>query len=79
MPRYEYKGAGERVFPTLGITVKSGDSFEGPEGLKAPGLSLASSAKTAPAVATAPKETPKEPVKEETIKPSASSDTTAGA
>jgi hypothetical protein len=79
MPRYEYKGEGERTFPSLGITVKKGDSFDGPDGLKAPGLSLASTAKTAPAVPTAPKEEPKAETKtEESIKPSAPSDTTAG-
>jgi hypothetical protein len=78
MPRYEYKGEGERTFPSLGITVKKGDSFDGPDGLNAPGLSLASTAKTAPAVPTAPKEEPKAETKEESIKPSAPSDTTAG-
>jgi len=78
MPRYEYNGEVERTFPSLKITVKKGDSFDGPAGLRAPGLSLASTAKTAPAVPTAPKEEPKVEVKEETIKPSASSDTTAG-
>lgn len=75
MPRYEYKGGGSRSFPALGITVKHGESFDGPEGLKAPGLSIVSTAKTAPAVPTAPKEEPKT----EPIKQSASSDTTAGA
>lgn len=73
MPRYEYNGEVERSFPTLGITVKKGDSFDGPEGLTAPGLSLVSSAKSAPA-ATAPKEKAKEEPK-----PSAPSDTNAGA
>jgi hypothetical protein len=79
MPRYEYKGGGSRSFPAQGITVKNGESFDGPEGLKAPGLSIVSSAKTAPAVPTAPKEAPKEIAKEEPIKQSAPSDTTAGA
>ena len=78
MPRYEYKGEVPRTFPTLGITVKNGDSFDGPEGLKAQGLSLVSSAKTAPAVPTAPKEVQKEEIKE-TPKPSAPSDIIAGA
>ena len=74
MPKYEYKGDAERSFPALGITVKKGDTFDGPEGLTAPGLILASSAKTAPAVPTAPKEN-----KQEQVKPSASSDMNAGA
>ena len=71
MAKYQYNGDVERSFPTLGVTVKKGDTFEGPEGLTAPGLSLASSAKSAPA-AVAPKE--KDPVK-----PSASPDMNAGA
>lgn len=74
MPKYEYKGETKRSFPTLGITVSKGDTFDGPEGLTAPGLILASSAKTAPAVPTAPKEN-----KQEQVKPSASSDMNAGA
>lgn len=73
MPKYEYKGDDERSFPALGITVKKGDTFDGPEGLTAPGLVLASSAKSAPAV-SAPKEN-----KQEQVKPSAPSDINAGA
>ena len=83
MARYTYNGDEDRTFPSLGITVKKGDSFDGPEGLRARGLSLASSApKTAPAVAEAPKEAVKEQPKPEIKlenKPSASSDITAGA
>ncbi len=74
MPKYEYNGETELVFPTLGITAKKGDSFDGPEGLTAQGLSLASSARTAPAVSTAAKESHKE-----TTTPPASSGITAGA
>lgn len=51
MAKYQYNGEDERVFPALGITAKKGDTFEGPEGLNAPGLSLVSSAKSAPAEA----------------------------
>lgn len=72
MPKYQYNGEDERSFPTLGITVKKGDVFEGPEGLKAPGISLASQSKTAPAV-SAIKE------KVEPTKLSAPSDQNAGA
>jgi len=82
MARYTYNGEGERTFPSLGITVKKGESFDGPDGLRARGLSLASSApKTAPAVPTAPKEAVKEITKEAKSedKPSASPDITAGA
>ncbi len=73
MPRYEYKGEVERSFPTLGITVKKGDVFDGPEGLTALGLSLADPAKSAPAA-----QATKEKDKEES-KSSASSDMNAGA
>lgn len=71
MAKYQYHGDDERSFPTLGITVKKGDTFEAPEGLVAPGLSIESSAKSAPA-AVASKE-------KETTKSSAASDTNAGA
>lgn len=30
MVTYIYKGEGERVFPTLGITVKQNETFEAP-------------------------------------------------
>lgn len=83
MARYTYNGDEDRTFPSLGITVKKGESFDGPEGLRARGLSLASSApKTAPAVSEAPKEAAKKEIKEEIKsenKQSASPDITAGA
>lgn len=31
MAKYKYVGAGERVFPSLGLTVKSGDEFDAPD------------------------------------------------
>lgn len=45
MPRYEYNGAEELVFPTLGIIVKNGDVFDGPENLSISGVSLVGKAK----------------------------------
>jgi hypothetical protein len=78
MARYIYNGDEDRIFPSLGITVKKGESFDGPEGLRARGLSLDSNAKSAPAVTTAPKEAVKEVNKTEN-KQSASPDITAGA
>jgi len=78
MARYIYNGEEDRVFPSLGITVKKGESFDGPEGLRARGLSLDSNAKSAPAVPTATKEAVKEINKTEN-KQSASPDITAGA
>ena len=35
MARYIYNGEEDRTFPSLGITVKKGESFDGPEGLRA--------------------------------------------
>ena len=79
MARYIYNGEEDRTFPSLGITVKKGESFDGPEGLRARGLSLDSNAtKSAPAVPAAPKEAVKETNKTEN-KQSASPDITAGA
>jgi len=37
--RYTYNGSDERVFPTLGITVKKGDVFDAPEGFSHPDCS----------------------------------------
>lgn len=34
--RYTYNGSSERVFPTLGITVKKGDQFDAPEDFSHP-------------------------------------------
>jgi hypothetical protein len=33
--KYKYKGTVERVFPSLGITVKPGDEFEAPSNFSA--------------------------------------------
>ena len=33
MTKYKYIGEDERVFPSLGLTVKSGDVFEAPDNL----------------------------------------------
>ena len=82
MPKYEYVGEGERVFPSLGITAKKGDVFEAPEGFKAMGVNLVGSNKTAPAVSQAVKDnhpTSFNKEKKEETKPSASSDQNAGA
>jgi hypothetical protein len=40
MATYEYNGDSVLEFPTLGLVVKSGDQFEGPEGITAPGVSV---------------------------------------
>jgi hypothetical protein len=40
MATYEYNGDSVLEFPTLGLLVKSGDQFEGPEGITALGVSV---------------------------------------
>lgn len=42
-----YKGESERVFPTLGITVKPGDEIDAPEGFAHPDF-VAGGAKSTP-------------------------------
>lgn len=60
MATYEYNGDADLEFPTLGITVKKGDQFEGPDGITASGVSVvAGKAGKATPVATE-KETPVE-------------------
>lgn len=48
--KYTYTGEDERVFPTLGITVTQGDSFDSDEKLDLPYLTTGKT--TAPAVET---------------------------
>ena len=36
MVTYIYKGEGERVFPSIGVTVKEGETFEAPSDFSAP-------------------------------------------
>ena len=40
MPKYQYNGDSELEFPTLGITVKQGDQFDGPDGITADGVAV---------------------------------------
>jgi hypothetical protein len=47
---FTYKGEGERVFPSLGITVKTGDSFEAPSDFNAPDVLQVKTVKATPAV-----------------------------
>ena len=63
--KLKYTGTDERVFPTLGITVKPGDEFDAPEGFSHPDCESAGAAK--PIVPTI-----------QTTKPSAASDLKAG-
>jgi hypothetical protein len=73
MVKYEYTGEEGREFPSVPITVKKGDTFEGPEGLVAYGLKVVSSSS-----ATAVKEIPVIQEKKTTT-PSAPTDISAGA
>ena len=53
MSQFRYDGEDERVFPTLSVTVKKGETFEAPDDFSAHGVSLVSSLNkknTAPAV-----------------------------
>ena len=50
MATFTYKGEGERVFPSIGITVKSGDSFEAPSDFDAPDVLQVKTVKATPAV-----------------------------
>jgi hypothetical protein len=61
--KLKYNGTDERVFPTLGITVKPGDEFDAPEGFSHPDCSVGGAKPSF----TAPKQ-------EETSTPSAASD-----
>jgi len=63
MATYQFTGDQETIFPSLGVMVKPGDTFDAPDGIVASNLTLASSKKTTPVP------TPS----------SASSDTTQGA
>lgn len=55
MSKFQYNGEDERVFPTLGITVKEGDSFDAPDDFSAFEVSSATAKKSAaPAVDTTP-------------------------
>ena len=40
--KYKYNGTDERVFPSVGVTVKPGDEFDAPEGFVAANVTLAS-------------------------------------
>jgi hypothetical protein len=50
MTTFVYKGEGERVFPSIGVTVQSGDSFEAPSDFSAPDVLQVKTLKATPAV-----------------------------
>ena len=50
MARFQYNGSDERSFPTIGVTVKSGDSFDAPDYFAAVDVSpVSAQKKVAPA------------------------------
>jgi len=49
MAKFTYTGEGERVFPTLAITVNKGDSFEASSDFSAPDVSATTTTKAKPA------------------------------
>lgn len=49
MAEYIYKGESELVIPSLGLTLKQGDKFEAPEGLKVLNVVSTKTTKATPA------------------------------
>jgi hypothetical protein len=70
MAKFKYVGKGERVFPSLGLTVKSGQEFDAPDNFIALNV-VANNAPTPKAPKIEPKPEPIQP-------PSAPSDLEAG-
>ena len=75
--KYKYIGETEKVFPGIGVTVKQGDEFDAPAGFVAIDVI---SVEAKPTFSSKPKkhEEAKEAKVEESIEPSAASDTTLG-
>lgn len=74
--KYKYIGETEKVFPGIGVTVKPGDEFDAPAGFVAIGVEPV---ETKQHFSSKPKAKQEEVKKEEeTIDPSAASDTTLG-
>ena len=48
--KHTYNGHDERTFPSIGVTVKPGDTFEAPEDFKAHNVTPAKSYKPTPTV-----------------------------
>ena len=56
MVTFIYKGESERVFPSIGVTVQPGDSFEAPSDFTAPDVLQVKITKATPAVTKETKE-----------------------
>jgi hypothetical protein len=57
MATYQYNGSGEKEFPTLGITVKNGDTFDSADEIVNADVTLASSTKKTTPTPAAPSAT----------------------
>ena len=73
--KYKYIGETEKVFPGIGVTVKPGDEFDAPAGFVATNVVPV---ETKQHFSSKPKAKQEEVKEEETIDPSAASDTTLG-
>lgn len=75
MVKYFYMGDSERTFPSASVTVKKGETFDGPAGITAPGLSIVPEEKPAPAVEKKKEKSKEKPLEDNEI---IASDTTVG-
>lgn len=50
MATFTYKGESERVFPSIGVTVQPGETFEAPSDFDAPDVIQVKTVKATPAV-----------------------------
>jgi hypothetical protein len=57
MATYQFIGDQETVFPSLGVTVSPGDTFDAPDGTVASNITLASSTKKTPTTPSADADT----------------------
>ena len=53
MTKYKYDGDEVLIFPSLGLTVKKGDTFDGPDGIAVAGVTIDGKGKIAPAAPVA--------------------------
>lgn len=75
--KYRYIGETAKVFPSIGVTVEPGDEFDAPAGFVAIDV-VSVEAKPSFSGKHKKHEEVKEEAKEESIEPSAASDTTLG-
>lgn len=78
--KYKYIGETEKVFPSIGVTVKPGDEFDAPAGFVSIDVQAVNvkPVEAKPNFSSKPKAKQEEVKKEEETDPSAASDTTLG-